>query len=269
MNQWVQKSAALASQEGYLDQLGGIYTVGEPIREDDFLSAETMRTLRTLWTSDKEAFVRELVAQERFPYNEPYIGSLKTFPDVFDRNPHTIARIIRRLDALGIDKIIEGLNRETMPSRQLGQSFRNWSRHTFKVLPPEQFKQERGVAILDGNDDSLAEYAREHFGYTRGKGLDLVAIAYGTPILGESKFITRSGGAQNGSFREAIAFAQTPSEGAQHVAIIDGLVWAEKYQSLDQLTKKRRNVFSATLDLSEEQPALSALLLTEFLESFK
>lgn len=270
MNQWVQKSIELANGHSYLDKLGAIYIVGEPLLEGDFLSAEVIKKLNKIWKSkDREQFVRELINLKRFPYSEPYVGSLKTFDRAFDNNPGTIKRIIRRLEAMGVESIIDGLNRETMPSRQLGQSFRNWSRHTFKVLPPAQFLKAKGIAILDGGDESLAAYAKENFGYARGKGLDLVAMAYGTPVLGESKFISRSGGAQNGSFKEAIAFVQESTGTAKHVAIIDGLVWARKYQNPEQLKSSRPAVFSRTLILTNKEPALSALLLSKFLESFK
>ncbi len=267
-NVWVEKSIKLANGKRYLDRLSKIYPVGD-IKAEDRLSPEEVAELKKLYRSkNMKAFLTELLALERFPYDEPYVGFLRTDMAAIARNPATVKRITDRLSKMKFDKIVEGANRAKSESRRLGQSFRKWikAQHKYKIFTDgDAFLKSKGIAFLDGGDKKLKEFSKKHFGYRRKKGLDFVALAYGTPIIGEAKFISTGGGTQDKSFREGIQFLGRKSGKTLYIAVLDGVIWITK----EGQAKTSKNLYSTIRQLKAEKIAISALLLPKFLETFK
>lgn len=269
MNTWVRRSVELANAQGYLDRLLQVYPVGMGA-DDKYLSSREEDEIREVIQQGKGLnIVQKLLTFTRFPYNEPYVECLRAYESALPNNPATVKRIADKLQALGPKSVIDGLNRDKMDSRKFGQAFRNWTQTNdfgIPVLPESEFLKCEKIALLAGGDAYLSKFANNHYSYKRDKGLDIVAIAYGTPVVGEVKFISRGGGAQNGGFREAISFVKEPSGKAQHIAVVDGIVWSA---NTFNPTRTRTTLFGSLATLNENQPVLSALLLREYLESFK
>ena len=178
-----------------------------------------------------------------------------------DRNPKTIKRICYQLFKLGANGIVSGIQRPKSSSRQFGQHFKNYLKTIgYPILGDAEFLNFKDVAFLKGGDAALKKFAKRHLGYRGGKGLDLIFKKNGKLFIGEAKFISASGGTQDKSFREIISFVKRRSAGAQHIAIIDGVVWANPANS------RGRNLYDSVRRLPASKFVMSALLLKEFIK---
>ena len=269
MNQWVKQSIKLANGPKYLDKLSQIYPVGlsgDGVR----LSKEEIQNIKKLFKArNKRKLLDALIELERFPYDEPYIGFFRADASAIKRNPKTTKRIVENLKRMGVKKVIAGANKAKSESRKFGQSFRKWIQNESGASvykDKEAFLKAKGIAFFDGGDNKLKEVAKKHFGYRRKKGLDFVARAYGTPVIGEAKFISTSGGTQDKSFREGIEFLKKRSGTTIYVAILDGVVWS---RNAKLYTNGRKNLYGSLEKLDKKHVAISALLLKDFLRSLK
>ncbi|MEK7077124.1 MAG: hypothetical protein AAB967_02735 [Patescibacteria group bacterium] len=268
MNQWVKKSIALANSHGYLDRLSEIYPVALSFEER--LTAEEERVVRMAFQKgNKKNLISALLNLERFPLDDPYVGFLKHDRRAIERNPKTIHRIGKRLFDMGLENLLAGANRVKSPSRQFGQSFRRWAAKKlgYPVLTPQKFLDCDEIAVLDGADAALKRFAKEHLGYRDQKGLDLVARVRGTFVIGETKFVSTSGGTQDKSFRETIVFVKKKQGNKVHrIAVLDGVVWIAGTR---KKKLKSQNLYESVSGLKNGQVALSSLLLKSYLESLK
>ena len=102
-------------------------------------------------------------------------------------------------------------------------------------------------AILDGSDKIMKDFAKEHLGYKRNKGLDFVARFNKKYVIGEAKFLTDFGGHQNAQFNDAIDTLKENVE-AVKIAILDGVLYiggnSKMYKSITE-TYKNYNIMSA------------------------
>ncbi len=92
---------------------------------------------------------------------------------------------------------------------------------------------------------------------------DLVAKVNYTYIIGEAKWIGRSGGNQNNQVRDVLDFCRNQRGSVIRVGIIDGFPWATRKIN-DSVINDKVNV------LVQECPydVLSALLLEDYLDTF-
>lgn len=261
MNKWVKESLSLAAGQGYLDKLSKVYPV-------------SINTIRVLSGAEKKSItaafkkgngiqlINTLLNFKRFPIDDPYIGFIRKDANALSKNPKTLKRISDHLFGLGIDGIVAGIQRPMSSSRQFGQLFRSYARNLgFKIFTNEDiFLNSNGVAIFDGGDAELKRIAKKHFGYNGRKGLDLILKKNKHVFLGEAKFISTSGGTQAKSFRETMSFVKMSSSAAKHIAIIDGVIWA-------QGSSYRNNLYGQLHKLSEDKYVMSALLLKRFINS--
>lgn len=268
MNKWVGKSLKLAEGQGYLDRLAAIYPVGLEAESSRLTREETAEIKKLYRGWDKEKMLHKLIELERFPYDEPYIGYFRIDRDALRRNPKTQARIVAKLKSMGIKKVLIGANKAKSESRKFGQSFRKWIREEWGgavYTDGNAFLEARGIAFLDGGDKKLKEFAAKHFKYRRTKGLDFIARVNGKVVLGEAKFISAGGGTQDKSFREGISFLEGTTKNVYYVAVLDGIIWSRKNGD----SKKKVNLYSSLEELGNNEIALSALLLKDFLKSLK
>ncbi len=264
MNKWVEKSIKLVNKKGYLDRLSKVYPVN-PGLEREITKEEKQKIKEALSQKDRRKLISVSLDLERFPFNDPYIGFLRKNKEAINKNPKTVRRIGDRLLKMGFDGLIIGASKAKAPSRQIGQLFRKYLNNLgYPILNEEKFLKSKGIAILDGGDEALKNFAKKELGYKGKKGLDLVIKINSLFIIGEAKFITSKGGTQDKSFREAIYFVRSKSKRAIHISVLDGVVWlAEKNKN------RKQTLYETIFKLNEKQTVISALLLKDFIKSVK
>ena len=177
---------------------------------------------------------------------------------------------------MGINKIIEGVERPTDINRIMGQMFRKWIRERlakqggFRLVPLSQFKtySEREITILDISRDQMVtdfikdEYGKEVAKEFGEKGRDLLANVQGKYVVVEARFLSTPGGSQSRDLDEALSFVRRINNKIAlpnliAAAALDGIMWFYN----PYLNKLK------ALNLNEY--ALSALLLEDFLKSLR
>jgi hypothetical protein len=256
MNEWIGRSIRIAQGAGYLDKLAEVYPIPHGLKQP--IGEKTRRELERLFRlRDKVELIRLLLGLERFPYQEPFLGSLRVDPAAIKRNPQTVERIASILFTMGVEKLIDGVERPKQPNRQLGSLFRRWLRKLdYPRLPREQFQDSPRTALLAGSNGLLREFADNVLGCQLRKRPDLVAKTPRGYVVAEAKFITTGGGNQDKSFREVLDFIRDQTGRAIRVGILDGVVWLQE-----------KGLYGTIR--AEEKTALSALLLPKFLESMR
>jgi hypothetical protein len=156
---------------------------------------------------------------------------------------------------MGLERVIDGIEQPKQPNRQLGALFKRWlGSMDYPRRPWEEFEKSEEITFLTGGNGLLKQFADSVLGCQLKKRPDLVAKTPKCYVVAEAKFITTGGGNQDKSFREVLEFIHDRKGDAARVGILDGVVWLQKsglYASIR----------------SEENVALSALLLRKFLES--
>ena len=256
MNLWTKMSCDLANQRDYLDQLFRVYpTIPDVVR--DIGVAQWERVEHALQGHDDAALLNAALALPLFPIKDSYISYLRKDRPAMGRNPETVRRIAARLRAMGADEIYRAASQPKETNRQIGPMFKEWVRKrtiTSNIVTGEQaFMQSTGNAILDGSDESCENFARQHLGYQRDKGIDLLAKFNGQFVICEAKFLTDVGGHQNAQFDDALSLLATDAN-AVKVAILDGVLYIPG-----------RHKMYSHLEAHPEQNIVSALVLREFL----
>ncbi len=263
MNRWVAESIEKAQSRGYLDGLSEVYPINVPTLRK-ILADQEREIKQAFKTKNKKKLITTLLNLERFPIDDPYIGFLRRDKSALDKNPKTLSRIWDRLFIMGPRGVLEGAKKPPSSSRKMGQMFRNWLYSSYQgaVLEESDFlKKTKGLAVLKGGDAALKKFASKNLGYRGDKGLDLVIRKNNHFIIGETKFISTSGGTQDKSFRESMNFIKRGSAKTTRIAVLDGVVWIPPNPG----SKKKLNLYQTVQNLNNNQVALSALLLKNFL----
>lgn len=267
MNKWVKKSIKLANGQGYLDKLTSVYPVNLNLTRIVGLNKKE-EIKKSFAKKNNKELISALLDLERFPIDDPYIGFFRKDRKSLDKNPKTVKRIGKRLFKMGLNEILIGASRAKASSRQIGQMFRKWLyKIGYPVLSKNNFLNYKKIAILEGGDKALKEFAEEKLGYRGQKGLDLVLRVGNKFFIGEVKFITRSGGTQDKSFREGMSFIKQKGENASRIALLDGVVWLVSRKTLTK--KKKPSLYEGILKLKNNELVLSALFLKEFIREIK
>lgn len=256
MNHWTELSIEFANQKSYLDDLFRIYpTIPDGIRDVD----------KNIWKNVENAFVNqdneflitELLKLDLFPIKDSYVAYLKHDKTALKRNPKTVNRICGQIYQLGLEKLFERCSLPKETNRQIGPMFRNWLKSKALGIAPvsfEEFVSTDNDAILDGSDKVLADFAREHLGYNRNKGLDFVARFNKKYVIGEAKFLTDFGGHQNAQFNDAVDTLKE-NVSAVKIAILDGVLYINNNSKM----------YKSISEIYGDYDIMSALVLREFL----
>jgi len=257
MNKWIELTIDYANQRNYLDDLFQVYpTIPNGIRE---INEPIWKEIEKAFEKkDNAALIRNLFRLEKFPIKDSYIAFLKTDPTSIERNPQTINRLAGTLYSMGIEKLWEKCSDPKETNTQIGPMFRQWLDKKslgLNLVTTKDFMGSEENAILKGGDIELNRFAKQHFNYSKAKGLDFVARFNGKYILGETKFITAIGGNQNNSFTDIITTLTASAEGAICIGIIDGVPW------LKDKSRYYRDITTTYKDYN----IMSSLVLREFL----
>ena len=103
----------------------------------------------------------------------------------------------------------------------------------------------------------MKAFAQTYLGYKREKGLDFLARINGRYIIGETKFLTETGGHQNAQFEDAITTLTLPGVQAIQIAILDGVLYIPSDSKM----------YKAITNEYQEHNIMSALLLKDFLHA--
>lgn len=262
MTNWIQKSIEIANAKGYLDKLQAVY----PINSNDLrtIPEETLKEIKeALESHSNPSLIKVLLDLEKFPIDDPYIGTLRAESEQIIKNPETANRIGKTLQAIGYKDLVSLAQSPKAHSRQMGSSFRNWLRsqeYEFRGTTDFLEKSESGLCFLDGNDVRLKEYANKKLGFELGdtkKGIDFVFRKGRKFCIGEAKFITTYGGTQTNQLDVALEVAELNQneKDVYSAAVLDGVVWFNGAY-LEKIQKR------------EKLNIMTSLIFKEFVESF-
>ena len=203
-----------------------------------------------------------------FPIKDSYVAYLKHDAAAIERNPNTVDRITGILYEMGYEDIIDKATAPKETNRQIGPLFGDWLRKgslgATITTNPATFLSANENMIFEGSDDERAEFARQHLGYTRNKGLDFVAKFNNKYVIGEAKFLSDFGGSQNSDFEDAELTLRTTlnvtNKAVHKIAIIDGVLYINSCASRKPANKLRG-------DFTDDEVILSAVLLRDYLYS--
>ncbi len=261
MNRWCEKSIEIAQNGDYLDRLFEIYPISQN-PERPMLDDKKSKIEYAYLNEDKVTLLTECFNAEVSPIKNSYIGFFKQDPSAFDRNPKMLNRIYKEIFDLGLDTIIQRMERPAESNRQMGQCFKKYVQSgkldiELTDCVDDFFASDKDLILLQ-SDKTLGEIARINFGYGRNTGLDFMCRKNGTYVIGEAKFISASGGNQTNQFNSAINIFSSITTTTKYkvcpIAILDGVIYLAG-----------NNRFFATLQRSNDN-IMSALLLKDFLE---
>jgi len=258
MNEWTLKSIKLVNEEdGYLDKLHEVYpvTLGSPRP----LTADERTDLKALFDAGKDKeLLEKLLGRKKFPIKDPYVAFFRKNPGAIVKNPRTVRRITKTLHDMGFAKMVEGLETPKEFNRTIGQLFRHFlPKLGYKVLPLEEFEACEETCVLDAGDAELKTYANNRLKCKVRKGLDGIIRKGNKFVIIEAKFLTDMGGHQNAQMEDGMRLIENKGGNAIRLAVLDGVVW------LDGNNK----MINRVRGLADDQIALSALLLKDFIDS--
>ena len=262
MNYFTQLSIEIANQKDYLDQLFKVY----PLRPDSIRFID-----ENIWNNIEDSFnghdniklIESLLKLDLFPIKDGYVPFLRKDSTAIKRNPLTVNRICGRVRELGLTKLYERCSAPKETNRQMGPLFRNWINSGVLGVYPvseDEFNSNNENAILEGSDAVLLDFAKCKLGYTRDKGVDLIARFNGKYVIGEAKFISDEGGHQNAQFNDAIATISTnTNNGVTKIGIMDGVLYIKP--------KRGKGAGKYKKITEKDIPVMSALVLRDYLYS--
>ncbi|EAK9994735.1 type II restriction endonuclease [Campylobacter lari] len=273
MTIWTEKSLELANNHDYLDQLYSIYPTIQNIKR--ILPQETLIKLHGMFFPNVNIphgeLLKLLLDQEIFPIKDSYIAYLRRDRSAIERNPITVRRIEGMLIRMGLNNILNEITRPIETNRQMGQHFKNWIisqnfRHEI-TNDINLFLKTDKLIVFAGNDNLMAQVAKDYFGYQNNKGIDFIAKKGKKVVIGEAKFLTDFGGHQNAQLNDASniltfnAFAPSDYE-IFPVAILDGVLYIQNTSRGTASNNKMANFIN-----SSDKLIMSALLLDQFVAS--
>lgn len=263
LNEWVLKSIELFENTSYLDNLLEVYPLetAVPHHLDERLKRRIIATHQGRRTNE---LIRILQEEVKFPYDEPLAFLIKEVKSCLTANPNQIGRIANTLYAMTADELVVRLEAAPKLNTQMGSMFTNWLRAKFQLLNREDFQQStKGVFVLSASEEEGKGFVNSILNQNLSKRPDLVAKVDKTYIIGEAKWIGRSGGNQNNQVRDVLDFCRQQRADVIRLGIIDGFPWATRKIN-NAIINEKVNV------LVQEFPydLVSALLLAEYLHSF-
>lgn len=263
LNEWVLKSVELFENTPYLDNLLEVYPLetAVPNHLEQRLKRRIISAHQGRRTSD---LIDILQGEVKFPYDEPLSFLIKEVKDCKDANPQQINRIANTLYAMTADELVVRLESAPKINQQMGPMFTNWLRTKFNLLNIEDFQRStNGIFVLSSSEEDGKNFVNDVLNQDLRKRPDLVAKVNETYIVGEAKWIGRSGGNQNNQVRDVLDFCRDQRGAVIRIGVIDGFPWATR-KTNDSIINDKVNV------LVQEFPydLLSALLLEDYLNTF-
>lgn len=263
LNEWVLKSVELFENTSYLDNLLEVYPLETAV--PNHLEQRLKRRIISAHQGRRTADLIDILQGEvKFPYDEPLSFLIKEVKDCKDANPQQINRIANTLYAMTADELVVRLESAPKINQQMGPMFTNWLRTKFNLLNIEDFQRStNGIFVLSSSEEDGKNFVNDVLNQDLRKRPDLVAKVNETYIVGEAKWIGRSGGNQNNQVRDVLDFCRDQRGAVIRIGIIDGFPWATR-KTNDSIINDKVNV------LVQEFPydLLSALLLEDYLNTF-
>lgn len=271
MTYWTEQSLILANNHDYLDRLYSVYPVNSNIRRN--LSQEVINNLTSMFSPtpnfSRGDLLKLLLEQEVFPIKDSYVAYLRRDRSAIERNPNTVTRIENTIVNMGLADVLREITRPIEANRQMGQLFKNWINSPYfgfeKTNDVDYFLRTDSLLVFIGNDSSMAQLAKDFFGYKKNKGIDFIAKKGINVAIGEAKFLTDFGGHQNAQFNDANNIlsidAFMPSDYRVFpIAILDGVLYIQNtIRGMASNNKMASFISSSTNEL-----IMSALLLSNF-----
>lgn len=263
LNEWILKSIELFGTTAYLDNLLEIYPLetAVPIHLEPRLRRRIVSAHQGRRTDELIAILQ---GEVKFPYDEPLAYLIKEVENCRQSNPKQINRIANTLYAMTADELVVRLESAPKLNTQMGPMFTNWLRNKFELLNIEDFEEStEGIFVLSSSEEEGKTFVNEKLKQDLRKRPDLVAKVNRTYVIGEAKWIGRSGGNQNNQVRDVLDFCRDQRGEVMRVGIIDGFPWATRKIN-GSIINDKVNV------LVQEFPynIVSALLLEEYLGTF-
>ncbi len=263
LNEWILKSIELFENTPYLDNLLEVYPL-----ETAVPNHLEQRLKRRIISSHQGRRTLELInilqGEVKFPYDEPLSFLIKEVKNCKDANPQQINRIANTLYAMTAEELVVRLESAPKINQQMGPMFTNWLRTKFELLNIEDIQiSTNGIFVLSSSEEDGKNFVNDVLNQNLRKRPDLVAKVNKTYIIGEAKWIGRSGGNQNNQVRDVLDFCRDQRGAVIRIGIIDGFPWATRKIN-DSIINDKVNV------LVQEFPydLLSALLLEDYLNTF-
>lgn len=264
LNEWVLRSIELFENTPYLDNLLHVYPLKSaiPIHLEAKLSRRIISAHQGRRTKE---LISILQGEVKFPYDEPLAYLIKEVQNCLDSSPNQINRTAKTLYAMTADELVIHLESAPKLNTQMGPMFTNWLRNNYELLNIGDFqKSTSGIFVLSASEEEGKKFVNDVLKQNLGKRPDLVAKVNETYIVGEAKWIGRSGGNQNNQVRDVLDFCRDQRGNVIRVGIIDGFPWATRKIN-NTVINDKVNV------LVQEFPydIISSLLLYEYLNSFR
>ncbi len=171
--------------------------------------------------------IKILQGETKFPYDEPLAYLIKEVQNCLESSPKQIHRIANTLYAMTADELVVHLESAPKLNTQMGPMFTTWLRNNFELLNIEDFEESTdGIFILSSSEEEGKNFINGVLNQNLRKRPDLVAKVNQPYIIGEAKWIGRSGGNQNNQVRDVLDFCRDQRGEVIRVGIIDGFPWA-------------------------------------------
>ncbi|MCB7482225.1 hypothetical protein [Christiangramia sediminis] len=263
LNEWVLKSIELFENTPYLDNLLEVYPLESaiPVHLEPRLKRRIISAHQGRRTTE---LIEILQGEVKFPYDEPLAFMIKQVLYCLEKNPKQIQRIANTLYAMEAEELIIHLESAPKLNTQMGPMFTTWLRKNFNLLNSKDFEESSaGIFILSSSETEGKDFVNNKLSQNLRKRPDLVAKVNNTYIIGEAKWIGRSGGNQNHQVRDVLDFCKEQRGAVIRIGIIDGFPWAIRKLN-NSIINDKANV------LVQESPydIVSSLLLNDYLKSF-
>ena len=113
MNYWTKLSVDFAQQRNYLDELYKVYPITPNLRREIPKKRED-KVREAFENNNNVMLVKELLELDLFPIKDSYVAYLKRDRSAIDRNPQTINRIAGTLFQMGIEEIIDKVEKKVL-----------------------------------------------------------------------------------------------------------------------------------------------------------
>lgn len=225
LNQWVQRSINYFNNQSYIDDISEVYNYGvaEPQRIESGLRRRILSAHNDRNDEELITLLREL---NKFPYDEPFWYLLQEIDGFIENNPNQVNRIALSLYNMSGEELLAKIESSPKLNQQTGPMFNNWLVNKFNALNIDDFIQsEQGIHVLGGSEIEAKNFLEDQLNQNVDKRPDVVAKVNSTYIIGEAKWVGRSGGNQDKSVDEVLNFCSNVRGNVLRIGIIDGFVW--------------------------------------------
>jgi len=263
MNEWVGRSIDLANSKGYLDRVATVYpATALPVRPLNTQAKEKIRSLhKQRDMTGLLGLLLEITKEKHpFPIEHPYASIFRQEPKLIEKNPSVFRNLGEIILSMPAEDVIKGVERPVDINRVMGQAFYSWLRSHFPkqgipILPEPQFLNCKDRAFFDGRNSAILEFTTRRLGRTLERGRDFLYRIRERFVIGEARFLSTSGGSQSRDLNETVEFIKRNKGKVIGVGILDGIVWFNK------------TYVNKLSGLADDEPALTVLLMKDFLES--